>query len=153
MTLKAQRLRMAWVTVGSLVLTIGVCATLPRSIVTWDRTVNAFVLAEQDIRAAFKQIATRAENKELSNQEFVERFESQVLQRWRQARERFDNADIGKLPARAQRHYDALSQYVKITDEYWETYYNYMRATEAHQAEDYERKLAEIRKRREAQAF
>lgn len=49
-----------WVTVGTLVVTIGVCAALPRSIVTWERTVNAFVQAEQDIRAAFKQIVTQA---------------------------------------------------------------------------------------------
>jgi rhomboid protease GluP len=153
MSLKTQRLRMAWVIAVALAVTIGVCVTLPKSIVTWGRTRNAFVQAEQDVRAAFKQIATAAESKELSNQEFVERFETQVLHRWRQARERFDSADIGKLPARAQRHYNALSQYVKITDEYWETYYNYMRATEEQQAEDYERKLAEIRKKREAQAF
>jgi rhomboid protease GluP len=153
MSLKTQRLRMAWVTVATLAVTIGVCVTLPRSIVTWDRTVNAFIQAEQDIRAAFKQIATQAENKELSNQEFLERFETQVLQRWRQASGQFTNARVGKLPPRAQRQFDALSQYVKITDEYWETYYNYMRATEEQQAEDYQRKLAEIRKKREEQAF
>ena len=153
MSLKSQRLRMAWVIGGALAVTIGVCVALPRGIVTWEKTVNAFIQTENEIKSAFNQIVTQAEAQELSNEEFVELFETQVLQPWRQASEHFANARIGKLPARAQRHFDALNQYVRITDTYWETYYDYILATGDQELEAYEQKLAEIRQMREKLTF
>ena len=109
MSLKTQRLRMAWVISGALAVTIAACAALPRGIVTWPRniatweeTAGTFIQTENEITAAFNRIAVHAGETELSNQEFVELFETQVLKRWREARELFDSADIGKLPPRAQ---------------------------------------------------
>jgi rhomboid protease GluP len=153
MSLKAQRLRMAWVIGAALAVTIGVCVTMPRGIVTWEKTVNAFVQTENEIKATFNQIVAQAEETELSNQEFAELFETQVLRKWRQARERFDSADIGKLPARPQQHFNALNQYVKITDTYWETYYDYLLATGDQEVEAYQQELKEIRQTRDKLTF
>lgn len=142
---RTQRMRMAWVIGLGLAVTIGACATLPRSIVAWDRIVNEFIQTEIDVNASLDQMFAVTEPVKLSNQELAARFKVQVLQRWAQVRADLDNARrIAKLPSRVQRQFASLDQYVKTKEDVWEDFHDYLLNTEEQRLKAHKQKLEEI---------
>jgi hypothetical protein len=103
----------------ALVLVITVGAALPRDAARFARATDEFARVESIVIDEINSATERYIRDELAHEEFARILESNVLARWRPARERWDNFDLTGLPEQLQQRHELMSEYIELRERSW----------------------------------
>jgi hypothetical protein len=111
--------RVAAALLATLVLVVAVGAALPRDAARFARASDEFVRVESVVIDEVNSAVERYGRGELAHEEFARILESNVLDRWRPARERWESFDLTGLPEQLQRRHELMSEYIGLRERSW----------------------------------
>jgi membrane associated rhomboid family serine protease len=103
----------------ALVLVVAVGAALPRDAARFARASDEFARVESVVIDEVNSATERYISDELAHEEFARILESNVLARWRPARERWESFDLTGLPEQLQRRHELMGEYIELRERSW----------------------------------
>jgi membrane associated rhomboid family serine protease len=112
--------RVAATLLATLVLVVAVGAALPRDAARFARASDEFAQVESVVIGEVNSAVDRYSSDELAHEEFARILKSNVLDRWRPARERWESLDLTGLPEQLKRRHELMSEYIGLRERSWE---------------------------------